>query len=450
MAGNKTPLFVRRQPGGVFTVVDERQGTGNLWWVDSGSATKADSVGSGQNPEGPFATLDYAIGQCEANNGDIIYVMPGHAETLTSAGAIACDKAGISIIGLGVGADRPTLTFSSTDNSASVLITAASTKIKNIIGICGDDGLTNPFHVQAADCELDIEWHDGSSTVEAVSCIVGTDAADRIKINLKYIGFIAGDACVSPVLLDGSVQGRINVDFYGKASTAVVRFNDTAVEDIYVTGYFYNESAALTKNVVDTPGTSTWYVQGYDGKSGQSFSGGSSGAVAGDDISAVKVDTAAILIDTAVIGALGAGLTALSTQTSVDALLTAAGTEFSIKKAIIDKTTIITAGLLLTGVSSGGELILKRVTLQNDGTVTGGNTGGALIYTDDATYPLNIALTNAVFAVSGFVGVDIGYPLQTGKKVGIKAVTGACTGVGALVITMTFVRNANAATIAAV
>jgi len=134
----------------------------------------------------------------------------------------------------------------------------------------------------------------------------------------------------------------------------------------------------------------------------------------------------------------------------VDALPTIAGTEFSIKKAITDKTTIVTGGLLLTAASTTGELILKRVTLQNDSTVTGGNTGGAIIYTDDATYPLNVSLTNAVFAASGFVSVDIGYPLQVGKKVGIKAVAGNTTGTGSLVITMTFVRNVSGASIAAV
>ncbi len=137
-------------------------------------------------------------------------------------------------------------------------------------------------------------------------------------------------------------------------------------------------------------------------------------------------------------------------QSDLTILKTTQGTEFSIKKAIADKTTIVQAGLLLTAASTVGELLLKRVTLQNDGTVTGGNTGGALIYTDDATYPLNVSLTGAVFTVSGFVAVEIGYPLQTGKKVGIKAVTGDTTGLGSLVITMVFVRNADGATIAAV
>lgn len=358
--GVKTPLFSRRQPGGVFTIVDERQGTGDIWWVDSGSATKADSVGSGMNPEKPFATIDYAIGRCTANNGDIIYVKEGHTETLTTAGDITCDKAGVSIIGLGQGADRPTLTFSSTDNSASILITAASVKIKNIIGVCGDDGLTNPFHVQAADCELDIEWHDASATVEAAGVVLTTADADRIKINLKYIGFIAGNACVAPILLDGIEQGRINVDFYGKASTAVVQFNDTAVVDVVVTGYFYNESAALTKNVVDTTGTSTWYAYGYDGKSGQSFSGGSASSIAGDDISTISTYSSKAASIGTVISSKATSIgtkvsTAISLGTVNSSKVTSVGTKTSTavsRGTVIDSKTTSVGALIISRINS--------------------------------------------------------------------------------------------------
>ncbi len=285
---NKTALFVRKQPGGMYAVVDNTKVTGNIWFVDSGLSTGADASGYGQNPDAPFLTLDYAIGAATANNGDYIFLMPGHAETLTTAGDVAIDKAGLTIIGIGEGADRPTFTFSSSDNSASILITAASTTIKNIIGVCGDDGLTNPFHVQAADCTLDIEWQDGSATVEAAAAVVGTDAADRLNLKLKYIGFTGGNACVNAVLLDGSNQARIDIDFFGKASTAIVEFNDTAVVDVNVTGYFYNSGTTdLSKNIKDTATGSTWFVQGYDGAAGCSFSGGSGASLAKDDVSVV-------------------------------------------------------------------------------------------------------------------------------------------------------------------
>jgi len=101
--------------------------TGNVWFVDdSGSNGNA-----GTDSDAPFATIDYAIGRCTANQGDIIFVMPGHAEDIAAAGGIALDVAGVSIIGLGSGSDRPNITFSATDSTMT--ITVASCLIQNIV-----------------------------------------------------------------------------------------------------------------------------------------------------------------------------------------------------------------------------------------------------------------------------------------------------------------------------
>ena len=60
------------------------------------------------------------MGQCTASRGDIIFVKPGHAETVSSAAFIALDVAGIALIGLGRGANRPTLTWSTTTSTITV------------------------------------------------------------------------------------------------------------------------------------------------------------------------------------------------------------------------------------------------------------------------------------------------------------------------------------------
>lgn len=130
----KTPLFVQKQSGGMFSVVDQSMTTGNIWFVDSGSSTGADSAGYGQNPDKPFLTVDYAIGKCTASNGDIIYPMPGHAETLSSAAAWAVDVAGITIRGLGSGNTRPVISIDTEHTEAApILISAASCTLDNLI-----------------------------------------------------------------------------------------------------------------------------------------------------------------------------------------------------------------------------------------------------------------------------------------------------------------------------
>lgn len=87
MAASGSPLFSTYNPSGAFTVVDQSFTTGNIWFV--GSATGTNGEGYGKSPAAPFATIDYAVGQATASNGDVIYVMPYHAETVSAAGGAA-------------------------------------------------------------------------------------------------------------------------------------------------------------------------------------------------------------------------------------------------------------------------------------------------------------------------------------------------------------------------
>ena len=145
----RTALFANKQPGGVLAIEDMGRSTGNRWFVDSGSSTGADAAGYGVSPDKPFLTLDYAIGAATANNGDIIYVMPGHTETYTTTGTkITFDQAGLTIICLGEGSDRPTFTFSHVD--ATMVMSAASVVFKNFLFVTGIDSVVTYMTVSGA------------------------------------------------------------------------------------------------------------------------------------------------------------------------------------------------------------------------------------------------------------------------------------------------------------
>jgi len=287
----------------------DRNIAGTKFYVGPNATGVGDDERSGRSKESSVATLTFALSLATASKGDIIYLLPGHAETLSTAAAIAINKIGVRIVGLGIGALRPTFTFSAVD--ATMTMTAASGSIENVIIKPSIDAVVSPIVVSAADCKIDVEIQDESATVECECGILTTAAAERLDIDLKYSGFIAGDACVNAIRLVGVDTARINVDFYGVASTSIVEFHTTACHDIDITGKFYNDGTSLTANVVDTATGSTWSVQGWDGNSNANFTGGDNAAIASDDISAIGVDVAAILVDTAVIGALGAGLTDL-------------------------------------------------------------------------------------------------------------------------------------------
>jgi urease accessory protein UreF len=275
--------------------------SGNIFWVGKTPEGQAGSNGYSGTFNWPFASIDFAIGKCIANHGDIIIVKAGHTETISAAGAITADIAGISIIGLGSGADRPALTFG-TLTTASFVLSAASVTIENIIGKSALDALINPFNVTGDDCYLDIEWQDASATVEAERAVLAT-GANRLTTYVKYRGFITGDACVNAVRLVGCADPKVVVDAYGEFSVGIVEMVTTASTNVLASGYFYNDNVALTKNVVNTGGLAcTWFTYGYDGKGGYGFSGGSAAALASDDVSTL-ISVLGALNDAAATGA---------------------------------------------------------------------------------------------------------------------------------------------------
>lgn len=265
------------------------------FYVGPNAQGAGDDGRSGRSKETSLATIEAAIALCTASKNDIIYLLPGHAETLATAGAIALDKIGIRAIGLGTGALRPILTFSAVD--ATLLLNAASTSIENVIIKPSIDSVVSPIVVSAADCKVDVEVQDASSTVECVADILTTAGADRLTIKLKHIGFVTGDATVSAIQLVGVNDADIDVDFYGALSTAagVVNMLTTVCTNIRVKGTFYvTGTTDLSKNVTANVGSCTWSVSGFDAAAGAEFSGGSGNAIAAGDLSAIASAVAVI------------------------------------------------------------------------------------------------------------------------------------------------------------
>lgn len=255
---------------------------GRVYWVNNSSVLPEGGVGGSDGNDGtylrPFSTLDYAIGRCTAGRGDIIMVMPGHIEAVTAT-SIAMDVAGVAIVGLGEGDARPLFNFGAT--TSTITISAANCSIKNVVLKATIDSVVAGITLTAAadGLTLDLETRDTSSSIEFISALVTVSGANNLVANLVHRGFAAGDAMVRYVDLVGCTDAKIDVDFFGKASTSVVDMRTTACNNILVRGRFYNDSAALTKNVTNNT-TSTWSVRGYDAKGGNEFAGSDDTAVA--------------------------------------------------------------------------------------------------------------------------------------------------------------------------
>ena len=176
----KTSLFGKTHSGGPVVIEDEGQTTGARFFVDSGSSTNGATSGYGDNPDKPLSTIDAAIALCTASNGDIIYVMPGHTETIAAASGIDVDVAGVTIIGLGHGADRPTITLSATGSTFEMA--AASGWIENLL-FTTSAAATIIVDVNAADCTIKNCEFRMLTAVTAIDVDGGSaNACDRTQI----------------------------------------------------------------------------------------------------------------------------------------------------------------------------------------------------------------------------------------------------------------------------
>lgn len=161
----------------VLRFTDQFPGAGSEFFVSSvtGSAT------GGYSPDAPAATIDQGINLCTANKGDIVWVLPGHAETITGASAIAADIAGISIIGLGNGSLRPTITYG-TNTTATTVVSAANVLIKNLRFVSNVDSLAVFLTLGADDGTVEDCEFIGVSAKEVLNAIGITTTKDNFYI----------------------------------------------------------------------------------------------------------------------------------------------------------------------------------------------------------------------------------------------------------------------------
>lgn len=107
---------------------------GKVFWVNNSGVLAASGVGGSDGNPGtytkPFASIDYAIGRCTAGRGDVIYVMPGHVETIGAASAVDFDVDGVTLIGLGRGSAQPRFDFTAT--AGTVVVDADNVAIHNM------------------------------------------------------------------------------------------------------------------------------------------------------------------------------------------------------------------------------------------------------------------------------------------------------------------------------
>jgi hypothetical protein len=206
---------------------------GRVFWVGKNDTAPAEGIGpSNRNPGTPlkpFATIAYASSRCTANQGDTIYVYPGHIESVVASGTLTLTVAGITIIFLGNGSNRATIDFSALV-TASVIVSADDITFIAPRFTASIDALTGPIAVGAANFKIfGAEWNDGIG-IDTTNCLITGVTATGLTI--KGWKYIAGD--------EAGTQKQSNIQLNG--------VDNAVLEDIDITGDF---SDANIENITD-------------------------------------------------------------------------------------------------------------------------------------------------------------------------------------------------------
>lgn len=470
--------------------------TGNVYFVDSGHEARRDSSDNGAYDK-PFATVDYAIGRCTASNGDIIFVAPGHAESFTAADGFDVDVAGVRIVGLGEGANRPTFTFADTD--ATIAIGAANVTIENIRLLAGISDIVKGIAVEAGGDQFTLKNCDfpkpGTATFEFLDVLDLASGADNgAIINCTYYGaassltnhfleagtgvnvgwkvlnnFIWGNFAVSGIWSNKADLDWIiarNVISNATAGQHAIEFTSTATGMIVDNRLYTNAYATsldpgsmyclgnLYSSGIDTGGQ----IVPADSLLGTLTDSAASGAVTNTDTIMAYIKQ---LVTEGI--ARDAAITTIDNflDTEVAAILAGtSGTYLAVTSSVTSSSipNNTQVGGAITGASSGG-LMLVNILANTDGTGlatptnieftvdnAAGRTGAAAPIVLEATAGLGASVTwNAENdATSNYLPMY----LETGKKVFIHGDDAAGTGGGVATFTLIFQRVTDGATIA--
>jgi len=273
-------------------------GTGNIYYVDS-SATQGD----GTSWDKAKITLQAAIDLCTADNGDVILVAQGHAESDYTGGAAMwnADCNGIVIWGCGEGTLAPTFTYGIAD--ANVIASADNVTISNLRLLAGVTEVTTGIYVTGnnftmIDCvapepntstyEFDkfIVTSAGADDPAIKGCTIysrlatgATSAIDFADVNrpVVYGCTIVGEYSSAPVWSDNvslgalikgnTIQNLTSGEFaveFTAATTGLVEDNvliaDTVLKILDAGSMF--ESRNTLSTTADTDGLPNWVIEG--------------------------------------------------------------------------------------------------------------------------------------------------------------------------------------------
>ena len=239
---------------------------GDVYFVSNSTASLSagQSAGSASGKgtfNRPFSTLQKAVDVCIANHGDTIIVCPGHAENITSATALAINKAGINILGLGIGDARPTFTLT-TANTAKIVVSANNVSIDNCVFVANFLNIAVLFDLTTAtgfninNCEV----RDTSASLNFLNMFqlsATSNANDGLSITRNKFFLKSASGVVNMVSFRGTIDRVYIADNYYATLTT-----DAGAVFVGATGKAITNLLVLKNifNLVNAAATATAYL----------------------------------------------------------------------------------------------------------------------------------------------------------------------------------------------
>lgn len=201
--------------------------SGSTLWVDTVNGSNANT---GLERELPLATIKYAVNTA-ASAGDLIVVEAGSSEALATASVPTLNKAGITILGLGQGSNRPRYTCADTIDMFS--ITAAGVRLYNLFFPASTAVATSRVKTAAAETEINGCYFEHGASDTGTGVLVAANGhncrlinnshavtASRPAIAVSVTGAVT-DLYVKNLSIDGGSYGWTDQSF--KVSAAATR-----------------------------------------------------------------------------------------------------------------------------------------------------------------------------------------------------------------------------------
>lgn len=162
-----------------------------------------------------------ALLEAQANRGDTFYLLPGHTETISNATALAMTVAGVSVVALGSGANRATITLDSAA-TAKITVTAANISFENCIFIANFADIATVFLLSTAPgfSIKNCEFRDTSNVLNFLAIVTTTVSvnSDGLVFNGNRLSILGTTAATTPIKVANTLDRiTINDNFIVKA-----------------------------------------------------------------------------------------------------------------------------------------------------------------------------------------------------------------------------------------